>query len=307
MRNSGFLVLLSVALLMLSAESSAQTCSCASVPLLGSMGLASPKDNQWFLATTFEYHDISDLVSGSSSVPDQTGRERTSRAFIVEASRGLTPKWSVSALLSFVDHERVVNNIGAEASGIGDAIAMVKYSPRSISLYSDTSLSFGLGARIPIGVDDASLGGVTLAEDMQPSTGALATIVWAYWARALNDSKGSRIYVSANHIYNSENDRDYQFGHESTLVLGGSHQTQSPWGFNLELVHRWAERDRRDTVDIPNTGGSWLDVVPAVQYHLTETLALTAAAKIPVYRDLNDALQFTTKRAYRLSLSYVFE
>ena len=271
------------------------------------MQLASPKDKQWFLATTFEYHDISELVSGSSSVPDQTGRERTSRALIVEASKGLTPKWSVSALLSFVDHQRVVNNIRADASGLGDAIAMVKYSPRTISLYSDTALSFGLGARMPVGVDDASLGGITLAEDMQPSTGAPASIIWAYWARALNDSKGARTYVSANHMHNGENDRDYQFGHESTLILGGSYQTQSPWGFNLELVHRWAQRDQRDSVDIPNTGGTWLDVVPAVQYHLTETLALTAAAKIPLSRDLNDALQFTTKRAYRLSLSHVFQ
>jgi len=35
-------------------------------------------------------------------------------------------------------------------------------------------------------------------------------------------------------------------------------------------------------------------------------LAVKAAAKIPVARDLNDQLQFTTKYAFRLSLSYVF-
>ncbi len=37
-----------------------------------------------------------------------------------------------------------------------------------------------------------------------------------------------------------------------------------------------------------------------------ESLALRASAKIPLARNLNDQLQFTTKYAYSLSLSYVF-
>jgi len=295
-----------LAILHASSLSLAQTCSCAAVPLLGSMEMASPKDNQWFVASTYEYHDLSKLIAGSSSIPDQTGRDRTSQAFVLEASRGLTEKWSISALLSAVDHEREVSNTGASASGLGDAIVMVKYSPKSISLYSDTAVSFGIGARIPIGVDDASHQDVTLAEDMQPSIGSYGGIFWAYWAHALNESKGARIYASISHTQNSENDRDYQFGRETTATLGGAYQTQTPWGFNLELLYRAADRDQRNSVEIPNTGGNWLDIVPAVQYHVTEKLAVKASAKIPLTRDLNDQLQFTTKYAYRLSLSYVF-
>ncbi len=284
----------------------AQTCSCASVPLLGAMQLASPNNKQWFLATTYEYHDISDLVAGSSTIPDETGRDRTSQAFVLEASRGLTEKWSFSTLFSAIDHRRTVNNFSANASSLGDAIAMIKYSPKNISLYSDTALSFGLGARLPIGENDIAQQGITLAEDMQPSTGAFAGIIWAYWAHALNESKGARIYASASHMQNGENDRNYQFGHESILTFGGSYQTQTPWGFNLELIYRSAERDQRDSVEIPNTGGEWLDFAPGVQYHINESLAVSAAAKIPLARDLNDVLQFTTKFAFRLSLSYVF-
>ena len=287
-------------------QSTAQTCSCAAVPILGSMQLASPLNEQWFLGATYEFHDVSDLVAGSSSIPDQTSRDRTSQAFIVELSRGLTEKWSFSALLAAVRHDREVSNISASASGLGDAIAMIKYSPRSISLYSDTALSFGLGSRIPVGVDDATFMGVPLAEDMQPSTGAFGGILWAYWAKALNDSKGARIYASATYTQNGENDRDYSFGQETNVVFGGAYQTQTPWGFNLELLYRNAARDQRDSVDIPNTGGEWLDAIPAVQYHISERLAIKAAAKIPVKRDLNDQLQFTTKYALRLSVSYVF-
>ncbi len=287
-------------------QSTAQSCSCAAVPILGSMQLASPKNQQWFLGTTYEYHDVSELVAGSSTIPDRTGRDRTAQAFIVELSRGLTEKWSLSALLSAVEHKRKVGGITASASGLGDAIVMLKYSPKSISLYSDTTLSFGIGSRIPVGIDDATRQGVPLAEDMQPSTGAYGAILWVYWAKALNDSKGARIYVGASHTQNGENDRNYQFGQETNVTFGGAYQTQTPWGFNLELLYRNAARDQRDSVDIPNTGGEWLDVIASAQYHINESVALSAAAKIPVARDLNDALQFTTKYAFRLSLSYVF-
>lgn len=306
MRHYRLIIYSVFALGALPLNSAAQTCSCASVPLLGSMQLASPKHGQWYLASTYEFHDLSDLIAGSSSVADTTGRDRTSQALIVEASKGLSEKWSISALISAVDHRREVNNIAVSASGLGDAIVMIKYSPKTISLYSSTSLSFGVAARLPVGSDDVTQGGIVLAEDMQPSTGAYGGILWAYWAHALNDSKGARIYLSVSHTQNGENDRDYQFGEEFTATLGGAYQAQSPWGFNLELSYRTADRDQRNSVDIPNTGGAWFDVIPSVQYHINESLAVSAAVKIPVARNLNDVLQFTTKYAFRLSLSYVF-
>jgi hypothetical protein len=284
----------------------ASTCSCASVPLLGAMQSASPNDSQWFLASTYEFHDLSELVNGRSTIPDQTGRDRTSQAMVLELSRGLTEKWSISALVSAVEHERDIGGDNDSASGLGDAVVMLKYSPTSISLYSKNTLSFGVGSRLPIGVDDAKDEGLTLAEDLQPSTGAYAGMVWAYYARALNESRGAQIYASGSYTYNGDNDRDYQFGNNVTLAFGGSYQTATPWGFNLELLYRNADRDQRNNVDIPNTGGTWLDISPAVQYHVSETLALKASAKIPVARNLNDTLQFTTKYAVRVSLSYLF-
>ena len=270
------------------------------------MELATPGDGKWFLAATYEYHDASELVSGSSTVRDQTGRDRTSEALVVELSRGLGAKYSFSALLAGVNHERTVGGIRDDVTGLGDAIVMLKYSPQEISLYSRNALSFGVGAQLPIGKDDASSDDIVLAEDLQPSTGAFAGMFWAYAARALNESKGARVYASATYTYNDENDRDYQFGHSTTASLGASYQTQSPWGFNLELLFRHAERDQRAGVDIPNTGGEWLDIVPAVQYHINDSVALRASGKIPLSRDLNDELQFTTKYAVRLTLSWVF-
>lgn len=306
MRINKIRLAVSVAAVAMSSPTFASTCSCASVPLLGTMQSASPNDNQWFLATTYEFHDVSELVAGSSTIPDQTGRDRQSQALVLEVSRGLSQKWSVSALLSAVEHEREIGGQKDSTSGVGDAVVMLKYSPMSISVYSKNTLTLGLGSRLPLGEDDARNQFTTLAEDLQPSTGAYAGLLWAYYARALNESAGAQVYVSAGHTINGENDRDYHFGDSTSIALGGSYQTQTPWGFGLEMLYRHAKRDERNSVEIPNTGGNWLDIVPAVQYHATETLALKASVKIPVARDLNDSLQFTTRYAVRVSMSYLF-
>lgn len=295
-----------VALLLAATDSAATTCSCAGVPLLGSMQLATPGGGKWFLAGSYEFHDASELVSGSTTVPDPTGRDRTSEVLMFEASRGLWDKFSFSALIAAVKHDRTVGGVHDSASGLGDAIVVLKYSPSSISLYSRNAVSLGVGARLPLGEDNATSGGIVLAEDMQPSTGAFGSIFWVYAARALNEAASAQMYVNATYANNGENDRNYQFGHETTAGLGAGYQTQSPWGFNVELLYRHTERDKRASTDIPNTGGEWLDFIPSVQYHITDSMALSASAKIPVARNLNDQLQFTTKYAARLTFSYIF-
>ena len=306
MNHRLFTLTSSLALLSFASPAIAATCSCASVPLLGTMELASPSEGKWFLASTYQYLDLSDLVSGSSTIPDQTGRDRTSQALVLEASKGLSTKWSVSALISAVDHDRTVGTSRTTSSGIGDGIVMFKYSPSRISLYSQNELSVGLGARLPIGENNASQDEITLAEDMQPSSGAFGGILWVYGAHALNESATARLYANATYMQNGTNDREYRFGHETTASIGASYQTQSAWGFNAELLYRHTNRDERNGTEIPNTGGQWLDFVPSAQYHLNEKMALRISAKIPVARDLNDALQFTTKYAARLTLTYVF-
>ena len=300
-----FSLLGALAVLLFSTQTSAQTCSCANVPLLGSMQPASPNGGQWYFGTTYEFHDVSDLVAGGSSIPDATGRDRTVQALLLEASRGLTENWSLSVITATVNHDRQVGDFRASTSGLSDAVVMAKYAARSISLYSDTALAFGIGARVPLGEDEARLQDVVLAEDMQPSTGAYGGTLWAYWAKALNDSRRTQIFASATHMQNGDNDRKYQFGDNTVLTFGGMFRTAGPWGFNVELSYRNTARDQRNAVLIPNTGGEWLDLMATVQYRLSESIALGVAAKFPVQRDLHDELQFTSKYALRVSMSYM--
>ena len=157
-------------------------------------------------------------------------------------------------------------------------------------------------------VEDEEQGrlGILLAEDMQPSTGAWGGIGWLNYTYSFNQADTVRAYSTLSYSYNGENDRNYRFGHEGIVELGGSYHPRPQWGLLAGMRYRHTERDERNSVEVPNTGGEWIDFVPAIQYHFTDSLAGKLGATLPVWRDLNDSLQFTTKYAAHLSLSYVF-
>ncbi len=286
----------------------AVTCSCAGVPLLSSMETATPDANSWFVGTSFQYRDLSEAVSGSDEVNDGIDRDRTTETLIAEVSYGFSDRWSASTLFSYVRHQREVGGGDEqEGKGIGDAIAMAKYAVLRQGIASRHGLTLGFGTRIPLGEEDEKgTLGIRLAQDMQPSTGAWGGIGWLNYNYSFNQAGTVQAYTTGSYTYNDENDRDYRFGHESTLELGGSYNSPGSWAALAGLRYRHTERDERNGVEIPNTGGEWLDFVPAVQYQFSDAFAAKLGATIPVWRDLNDALQFTTKYAAHLSLSYVF-
>jgi hypothetical protein len=305
-----FVVLALMALLILSQQSPAfaATCSCAGVPLLTSIDTSANEKGELFISYTAEVHQISDLVSGSDDVPDETGRDRNSFSQVLSASYGLTDHWSVSALVSYVEHNRKIGSsfLGkTTTSGMGDSVILARYTPLFITPFSRHELSLGLGVRIPTGEDDYG-SGIIVSEDMQPSTGAFGGILWTSYSYAFNQAATLQFNTSANYTYNEENDREYAFGHEFNFAFGLSHSIGSRFGYSAILRYRTTRADRRFGFEIPNTGGEWLDFVPAVQYSVTDKLSLALSGRIPVARKLNGVLQFTTSYSYALSVAYGF-
>lgn len=283
------------------------TCSCASVPLLGSMESTTPNKGSWLVSYNFELRDLSEAVSGSEIINDGTDRTRITESTIIEISRGLTPKWTLSSLFSYVNHQREIGGGDRQtATGPGNAIIMAKYSPQQISIFSRNALTFGFGSRLPAGQDSIRKNQILLAEDMQPSNGAWAGIGWVHFAHAFSQQASLQVYSTFSYTHNFENEREYQFGHEANLELGSSYQLDSPFGIIAGLHYRKAKRDQRNQVEIPNTGGEWVDFKPAIQYHFNAELAGKLGATIPIWRKLNDTIQFTTREAVTVSLSYLF-
>jgi hypothetical protein len=300
------LLVVSLLVTLPSFPASAATCSCAGVPLLGAMESSPPGAGAWYIGTSYEYHDISDLVRGSDEVSDETGRDRNSESLIVEATYGINDRWAVSALVAGVEHERSIGSSSSTGSGLGDSIVMLKYSPRRVGLTDRLGYSFGLGARIPTG-DDEERDLVVLAEDLQPSTGAWGTVAWARVDRSFSQSAKTQIFGSVSYQSNGENDRDYRFGDVWSLAGGSSYQTDGRWGFAAQFLYRHAERDERGSSEIPNTGGEWLYFEPSVQFNFSPNVAARLSGRVPVWRDLNDALQFTTSYSVSVAVSYTFE
>lgn len=115
-----------------------------------------------------------------------------------------------------------------------------------------------------------------------------------------------QVYATANYANNGENSRDYSFGDELNLTVGAAYQDDSPWGYNGAIRYRTTSADERAGAEMPNTGGAWLTFLPSVAYSFNEKLAVSAAARIPIYRDLDGELQFTTSWATSLTVTYMF-
>ena len=302
------LALLTLVYVSLNAPAFAATCSCAGVPLLASIDTSAKEKGDLYISYSAEYHQISDLVSGTDDVPDETGRDRNTFSQVITSSYAFTDHWSASALVSYVEHDRTIGSsfLGkTSTSGISDSVILARYTPFFVTPFSRHEASLGLGLRIPTGDDDYG-NSFVISEDMQPSVGALGKIIWASYSYAFNQAATVQFNTSANYTRNEENDRKYQFGHEINFAFGISHSISPRLGYSAALRYRTTEADHRAGVEIPNTGGEWLDFIPAVQWSFTENFSAGLSGRIPVWRDLSGALQFTTSYSYAVSLTYGF-
>ncbi len=303
-------VALALLLLCMQVPAFAATCSCAGVPLLTLIDTSATEKGDFFLTYSAENHQISDLVSGSDDVPDETGRDRSSFSQVLSASYALTDRWALSALVSYVDHSRTIGSsfLGeTTSSGFGDSVILARYTPIFATPFSRHTWSLGLGARIPTGEDDYKTdGGFTVSEDMQPSTGAFGTILWSSYSYAFNQAATVQWGTSVNYTWNEENDRDYAFGDEFNIASGISHSIGTRFSYSAVIRYRTTKADQRGEFAIPNTGGKWLDFVPAVSFTIIDSLNLSVFGRLPLARDLNGVLQFTTSYSYGVALSYGF-
>jgi len=292
---------------LLFSQVQAATCSCAGVPLLSAIDSSSTEPGDFFFNYTTEFHEMSDLVEGTKDIRDESNRERSSISQVVSSTYGLADRWSVSGLLSYVEHSRSVGTsfLGEQGtSGLGDAVVLLRYTPLYITPFSRHEVSLGVGVRLPVGKDDAG-GLIVQSEDMQPSVGAQGEILWSSYSYAFNQAATLQLNLSTNYTFNNEeNDRNYSFGDEFNFAVGISQSIGTRFGYSAGLRYRTTDADERNSFEIPNSGGEWLDFVPAIQYGVTDDLTISLSGRVPVARDLEGALQFSTSYSYAFSMTY---
>ena len=142
---------------------------------------------------------------------------------------------------------------------------------------------------------------------MQPGQGAWGTSLWFHYGRSFNQRADWIFFTDVSLSNTKENDREYSFQGEQNLTAGFSYSTATDWNASVAINYRNAESHTRFGGKIPNTGGKWIDFVPSIQYVINEQMNLSIAARVPLKRDLNGSLQFTTKQSFSLSFNYLIK
>lgn len=281
----------------------AQTCSCAGAPLINSQSLGAVQSGNLVLGVTADFNQIDKLFVGSEELDSRTS-ERSTFTTLVEANYGLGAKFTLSGTFSYVQKTRTTglqNPQGSqelEASGIGDALFLLKYNVIEQTLWKPYQLMVGGGVKAPLATNSLRSEGLALNADMQPGTGSWDGIGWMLFSYTVR-SQNLNIYsvnsfkktTSASRF--SEDDQ-YQFGNEFNSILGMSKPAFEKFSLSLQMKYRTAEADQRNDSRMPSTGGEWLNIIPGVGYSFTDRLSFQVAGEIPLYQNVNGTQPSTT-------------
>ena len=311
MKAQGQTVLYIVIVLMLTPGAVwAQACCSAGVPLLGSLELPAVPVGNWQFALTYEMNALSDVVSGSVELDDDL-RQRTVHLLMLEISRGLTRRWSVTALFSIIRQNRSIQSPFSpmastlNTQGLGDGVILLKYSLLPLNMATQRELSLGVGPKLPLGRHDVrSASGILLPADMQPGSGAWDAVAWAYFYQGFLPTTRLNLFGSVSTRITGVNDLQYKFGNEVVATTSTGWRTDGLFDWSLSLRWRFTAPDKRFDEEISNTGGQWLMLIPGVNLKMAKSWTLRLAARLPVYRRLNGT-QLTTGYRLAVSLFYV--
>lgn len=287
----------------------AATCSCAGTQLTNAVNLMSLEPGMLRLGLTYTYIDISELVAGSRSINDETGRVRETESYILQSNYGINENWGLSTTIAWVEHKRNIttsNTLDEISSGIGDSLIVLSYAPTRIGLFSRNEWAVGIGIRVPTG-ENSNGKPIVFAEDLQPGQGAWGSSLWFHYGRSFSQQADWVFFLDLNIHHNNANDREYSFENEFSLTSGITYSINSKWSSIFSFTYRKASPHTRLNTEIPNTGGKWLDFIPTLEYTLSPDVNISMSARIPLSRDLNGALQFTTKKSFSLSVNYSFQ
>lgn len=308
-----FLVLLT-AMMCCTGLSYGQACCSAGVPLLGALEHPSVPAGNLTTSIALEYNVLGDVLREDRRIDDAT-RERTAHVGLFELSVGLGHRLSLSILASAVWHERRVLQVDASyesvrTAGIGDVVVLGKYAISEMDLFSQREVSIGTGVKAPIGRSTLRERGILLPADLQPGSGAWDAIFWSYFAQGFMPDLPLTLFGNASLRITGTNARygngraGYSFGNESVFSFGGSYRTEPGLSFILALRFRHVASDAFDGTEVPNTGGSWVHLRPALGMAISEQLRVQLRASLPLYRMLNGT-QLTTSYTTMLQFSYV--
>ena len=297
------------------AQLSAQTCSCAGAPLISSQSISSAAKGNLLLGVTHQYNEISSLYAGSTQLNNRSTSRHT-QSTLLELNYGITKRLTFSGTVTYVQKFRRtgLQTAGAEerlrTRGIGDGLFMLKYVLHQNTIREQYQLALGAGLKAPIGASDITQNGLALNADMQPGTGAWDGIAWSYFSKTFAPATTVNLFWYSSFRLTGSDERFggddvYRFGNELVSTLGITNKIVGNLSYIVMVRYRSTASDRRNGSPLPNTGGKWINLKPALNYGLTDQLSLRFSGQLPVYQHLNGT-QPTTSFTLSASVFYNF-
>lgn len=303
-------------ILLITPQVSSQTCCSGGVPLSGNIGFTGA--NQGTLQVEFSY-DLNYLhtLKNEWEVYPETSRKRITQSVLIKTGYTINSWLAVDALLSYVSQEREIRILEetyqVKSRGMGDAIILPKITLARLSLRG-YELQLGSGLKVPLGrTDHEDERGIVLNADMQPGSGTWDVITWVYYARQFNFRPSLIASARVLGRFNGKNQeyygsQIYQFGASSQLFLSLGDQillgnrALSP---SLSLSYRWAAMDRINEQELENTGGQWINVIPALSWHFKQNVIFHMIPEIPLFSKVRGT-QLTPTFRIQLGLYFRF-
>lgn len=307
-----YLILSAGVLLSGSLPAYSQTCCSGGVPLSGNIGFEGAQRGTLQMEVSYDLNYLATLKTGAEIYEDGT-RQRTTQSLLLKAGYSINDWFAIDALFSYVFQERKItfdeeiNQV--RTSGLGDAVLMAKFILLSMA-ETGSEVQLGIGPKLPLGRSDLTNNqGITLNADLQPGSGSWDAISWGYFARQLGRRPTMVASLRVVGRLNGVNkdylgSQTYKFGNSVQLYAGIGDQLV--WGNqvfapSLSIRYRYAGGDQISGQLLENTGGQWINILPALSWHAGPNSILHVIPEIPLYSQVGGT-QLTP--SFRLQIGF---
>ncbi len=308
--------LLAVLLCLIAYWGEAQTCCSGGVPLTNNIGgfpITQARNLQ--LSLNFDINVLNTLKEGTNTLNDNS-RRRITYSGLLKTSYTINSSISIESMFTWVRQERLIRQGVFEnftsTNGIGDFVVLANFKYYQ---YQNFQFIVAGGPKLPLGKSNLKdKNGIALNADLQPGSGAVDGIIShriIYTAAqrptfSVNNAITYRLTGTNNNYLGGQ---VYEFGNELQVMSGVTDQFVLGNGlFNVgtNLRYRNVKSDINDGVDLPNTGGTWLFLMPVVAWHISPNQSIITSTEFPLYSRV-DGTQLSPSVRFNLGVYFSFQ
>ena len=225
---------------------------------------------------------------------------------------GVLPRLSLHSELGYFydkTQDANINNVKetTRAHGLGDLALNGRYvAIRTVKPLSQ--LVFAGGVKIPVGVFDEEINGITIPVSLQPSAGALKYNASVFYFRKRADRKfgwNSFAFFEFSRTIN-KGYLVYKYGNYLQLAVAGTYAITKDFNFVANAKCEIRGKDERESdIRIESSGSRVVYFNPQLIYNGKSRWGVIFMADIPVYKYVN-GYQLTNKFSYQIGIRKSF-